>query len=615
MPDPAPKAIFLSYARDDAAAARRIAEALRSSGLEVWFDENELRGGDAWDRKIRKQIDECALFVPLVSQHTEARAKGYFRLEWKLAVDQTQMLAEGVPFIAPVAIDDTRENGAAVPTEFLRVQWTRLPGALPTPQFVEQMKRLLDAPRKATPATRAAGTPVSSASARGGIPKWVWAAAVVVIGGVATFIATRPSSKDSAPPAAPTKPAAATAPVSEVRQLVAKARALYEPWDLASNEDFALAEQLLQKATTLDPADGEAWAASAILSCAFYYARNEDRQSAARSQGERAIKLAPDSDLARLAYAFSLRTDPNTLDECVRRLRDEAARQPGNRMVLRMLGNTLSSSVGQHEQALVYFDKAIALPGRDALTIYNRAQALLRMSRYPEAEAAADEALALAPAFSNAHAMKLTLLVDYHGDMPKARQHLEKVPPDFYNRDVGVAIAAMTWLYSREGRKCLDALRLGRDYIRGGTGGYIGPKAYLAGLAHRMLGNEDAARTEWQAALKVVEKQLDDRPNAPALLADKTLILAALKQRAETEPLLRELVQRTGRGGSFIIARVQSLLGQSDDAIASLDPYMQALSGEFAAAYRNHLRYHPEWDALRSHPRFQALLKTQVPKR
>ena len=41
MPDPAPKAIFLSYARDDAAAARRIAEALRSSGLEVWFDENE----------------------------------------------------------------------------------------------------------------------------------------------------------------------------------------------------------------------------------------------------------------------------------------------------------------------------------------------------------------------------------------------------------------------------------------------------------------------------------------------------------------------------------------------------------------------------------------------
>ena len=146
----APKgAVFLSYARDDAAAARRIAEALRSAGLEVWFDENELRGGDQWDAKIRKQIDACTLFIPVVSQHTQDRSKGYFRLEWKLAVDQTHLLAEGVPFIAPVVIDDTRESAAVVPPEFMRVQWSRLPGALPTPQFVEQVKRLLEAPQKA----------------------------------------------------------------------------------------------------------------------------------------------------------------------------------------------------------------------------------------------------------------------------------------------------------------------------------------------------------------------------------------------------------------------------------------------------------------------------------
>ena len=137
-------AIFLSYARDDVAAARRVAEALRSSGVEVWFDENELRGGDEWDRKIRKQIDDCTLFVPLISQHTEARAKGYFRLEWRLAVDQMQMMAAGVPFIAPVVVDETRETGAVVPPEFLRVQWMRLPGALPTPEFVAQMKPLPD---------------------------------------------------------------------------------------------------------------------------------------------------------------------------------------------------------------------------------------------------------------------------------------------------------------------------------------------------------------------------------------------------------------------------------------------------------------------------------------
>ena len=49
MPDRA-HAVFLSYASQDAEAARRIAEALRAAGVEVWFDQAELRGGDAWDQ-------------------------------------------------------------------------------------------------------------------------------------------------------------------------------------------------------------------------------------------------------------------------------------------------------------------------------------------------------------------------------------------------------------------------------------------------------------------------------------------------------------------------------------------------------------------------------------
>ena len=112
MSDPAPKAIFLSYARDDAAAARRIAEALRSSGLEVWFDESELTGGDAWDQRIRAQIAECALFVPVISANTQARLEGYFRLEWRLAEQRSHLMAKGKRFLVPVCIDDTRERGA-----------------------------------------------------------------------------------------------------------------------------------------------------------------------------------------------------------------------------------------------------------------------------------------------------------------------------------------------------------------------------------------------------------------------------------------------------------------------------------------------------------------------
>src|ERR1700722_17321274 len=67
------KAVFLSYASQDAEAARHICAALRSAGVEVWFDQSELRGGDAWDQSIRKQIKTCALLLPLISKHTHER--------------------------------------------------------------------------------------------------------------------------------------------------------------------------------------------------------------------------------------------------------------------------------------------------------------------------------------------------------------------------------------------------------------------------------------------------------------------------------------------------------------------------------------------------------------
>ncbi|MSU49249.1 MAG: toll/interleukin-1 receptor domain-containing protein [Opitutus sp.] len=143
----ASKAIFLSYAREDTDAARRIADALRGFGIEVWFDQSELRGGDTWDAKIKQQIRECALFVAIVSAHTQARIEGYFRREWKLAVERTHDMAENVTFVLPIVVDDTPEKGALVPEQFLRVHWTRLPGGRPTPQFVAEVEAMLRADR------------------------------------------------------------------------------------------------------------------------------------------------------------------------------------------------------------------------------------------------------------------------------------------------------------------------------------------------------------------------------------------------------------------------------------------------------------------------------------
>ena len=140
--NPAPT-VFLSYASGDREAARKLCDALRMLGLEVWYDESELGGGEAWDQKIRKQIRECDYFMPLISTQTEGRAEGYFRREWRLAVERTLDMADDHAFLLPVALDETRQSGARVPEKFLSVQWVRAPGGQSTPALEALCRRLV----------------------------------------------------------------------------------------------------------------------------------------------------------------------------------------------------------------------------------------------------------------------------------------------------------------------------------------------------------------------------------------------------------------------------------------------------------------------------------------
>lgn len=137
------KAIFLSYASQDAGDARRICDDMRMLGLEVWFDQSELRGGDAWDSSIKTQIRECALFVPIISAHTEAREEGYFRREWNLAVNRTMDMAHDKAFLVPILLNAMPGAIARVPDRFCEVQWTRLTSDEASVAYGEQVQRLL----------------------------------------------------------------------------------------------------------------------------------------------------------------------------------------------------------------------------------------------------------------------------------------------------------------------------------------------------------------------------------------------------------------------------------------------------------------------------------------
>src|SRR5688572_21101428 len=182
-------AVFLSYASQDAEAAKRICEALRAAGVEVWFDQNELVGGDAWDAKIRGQIAACALFVPIISANTQARREGYFRLEWRVATERMRHMDDDLPFLVPVVIDDTKDADAFVPERFREVQWTRLPNGEASPAFAQRMLDLVGENRIETRLASQNRIQPDPPSQTKTWAVWPWIAAALILALAGGFVA------------------------------------------------------------------------------------------------------------------------------------------------------------------------------------------------------------------------------------------------------------------------------------------------------------------------------------------------------------------------------------------------------------------------------------------
>ncbi len=122
-----PGSVFLSYASEDVEAARAICQELERTGVDVWFDEGLERGHD-WEAEIRWGIENCSVFLPVISAQTLTRERRFFRVEWTLAERVAEMVPPAQKFILPVAIDDTSPRERAIPEGFRRLQWDRLPG-------------------------------------------------------------------------------------------------------------------------------------------------------------------------------------------------------------------------------------------------------------------------------------------------------------------------------------------------------------------------------------------------------------------------------------------------------------------------------------------------------
>jgi TIR domain/SIR2-like domain len=141
MPD---HSIFLSYAREDGEAVKKIFNGLTERGLRVWFDRKDIRGGDNWDPKSLTAIERADLFIAVISRNTEAsRGRRNFKREWNHAWDQQTAFSKNETFFCPVVIDETSPDTAHVDDYLLKVHWEPLPAGEVSESFAQYVRKLI----------------------------------------------------------------------------------------------------------------------------------------------------------------------------------------------------------------------------------------------------------------------------------------------------------------------------------------------------------------------------------------------------------------------------------------------------------------------------------------
>ena len=619
-------AVFLSYASQDAAAVLRIAEALRAAGVEVWFDQNELVGGDAWDAKIRGQIASCALFVPVISANTQARLEGYFRVEWKLAARRTHAMATAKAFLLPVVIDGTRDAEAHAPDEFREVQWTRLPGGegAAVERFCARVGKLLGGDAVAAVAGVADPGPASARPATNEpTPARVWLAAggAAVLAGVALAI-WQPWKKPAvagapAPVVAPPPAVTAQPPVSEAQRLVQQAQSLLARSDELNRANLHLAEELVQRALVLEPANPDAVLIGARLSYAFIwylFDNSAARREQLQQQAARAVALRPDSPEARRIQAdaqtalFSNYSDTPVAFDLEKEARAIVAQEPANWRAQRTLGSVLRT-LNRRDESLAAHRRAYELSEGNPDAASDLINVLVRSGRHAEADAVRARAMQ-GTTCARLLCWDVMLKLRWQGDAAAAVDALQAWPGWLAQEDRGLFHRWQAHFWSRRPAEAQRIARMAvRDWVRDFS--FYGPTAVLRARANEMAGNREAAAADWRVALEQAERELQaEADNEPGLYW-KAWALARLDRIVEARPIVAVLAQRNSTSAfakATFLEALQVTVGDQTGAFAKMRRRLAAPEDSLGVT-RAALELDPTYDGVRSDPEFQAILR------
>jgi eukaryotic-like serine/threonine-protein kinase len=377
-------------------------------------------------------------------------------------------------------------------------------------------------------------------------------------------------------------------------------------------QDRETAQQLYERALELDAHFALAHAALARVHDQMTGAPYHDSSAhlaRAREEAEAALRLAPDLPEAHIAMGF-VHLRENDFRRSLEEFEIALNGLPNDARVWRFLGVT-RRRLGDWQESNAAFERAGQLDPRDADLFLVSGQSYQLLRRYADAVHTYDQALSLAPDLHEAAIERGWTYVQWHGQLDALRAALGHVPRDM-NLGWGLESGrAELLLFERNADSLLQMVEITREQEFVGQSSYL-PRDLYVGWAHRLHGDQAAARAAFESARVHLDSALSERPDDDSLHAARGMALAGLGNHDEALGEARWLKQSVVyREDAFLGPDVAEdrakILAQTGDAEAALDEIERLLARPSHLSVHT-LRLDPRWDPIRDNPRFKALL-------
>ncbi len=383
-------------------------------------------------------------------------------------------------------------------------------------------------------------------------------------------------------------------------------------------EDLESAQQLFERALALDPRFALALAELSVVHGAMQWLRYDPslaRVARQREAAEAALRLAPDLPQAHramgLAHYWGRRDYARALDEFGIALRG----LPNDAYLLSLIG-FVHRRLGNWSEVYAAFERAVQLDPRDATLFWDLGgSSYVLTRRYADAVRAYDRALVLAPDFVDAAVGKALTYLLWRGARDTLRTLLDRLPPDAPLGSFGSAAGqrAALLLWERRPDSLLVFLATPGPRVLAGQYAFL-PRCLYAAWAHRLRGNEAAARVAFDSARVLLDSVVAELADDWRVHAARGLALAGLRRRdaalREARWLEQSVVYREDAVFGRLVAEERArILAQAGAADAALEEIERLLAGPAFVSVHT-LRLDPRWDPIREHPRFRALLVT-----